>query len=78
MRSIQEQWDDFSKNIIPRGAGEIQRDECKKSFYAGALTMIEAMGEIATAGLSEQAEEATINGLQSEIVDFFETLGLPG
>lgn len=35
-----EQWNEFSRNILPKNCSEIQRKEMKRAFYAGAQSIL--------------------------------------
>jgi hypothetical protein len=39
MKTLFDHWKSFERAIVPKGAGAIQREECRRSFYAGAAAM---------------------------------------
>ena len=43
MNTIQTQWEDFKIKVIPKTASNIQVSEMKKSFYAGACSILAIM-----------------------------------
>ena len=40
---IHEQWDEFARAVIPRGASQTQRQEMRRAFYAGAQGLLKAI-----------------------------------
>lgn len=48
MKSVRQLWESFRDATIPPTASQVQVDECRRSFYAGAWGMLcefERMGE---------------------------------
>ncbi len=43
MKRIKSSWNGFQRDVIPKGASSVQRDEMEKSFYAGAVTVVSVM-----------------------------------
>lgn len=39
MKLIADAWRDFEIKVIPLNAHKIQRTECRRAFYAGAISM---------------------------------------
>ena len=35
-----EQWDQFSRSVLPRDAPQVQRTEMRRAFYAGAQSIL--------------------------------------
>lgn len=33
---LAEQWDSYSREVLPKNASTVQRWECRRAFYAGA------------------------------------------
>jgi len=37
---LADQWQDFEKRVLPADAGEVQRIETRRAFYAGAQALL--------------------------------------
>lgn len=60
-----EQWRTYDTFVVPRDAPEVQREECRRAFYAGAFAMFELM--IAAAEHDDEAVcETRIAALETE------------
>lgn len=70
MNTIQEQWEDFKKNVIPVSAPDIQVAEMQKAFYAGAYASIMVMVKISAEGVSENAGAEIFETLKNECESF--------
>jgi hypothetical protein len=68
MRSIDAEWRSYEKAVVPKTAGEVQRQETRRAFYAGASAMLNMQMEMAE--LSEDAAVAVLNGLHEEAGSF--------
>ncbi len=67
--SIGEAWANYLANVLePAGAGDVQREECKRAFYAGAAAMFGAM--LAAAELEEDPAAARLEALDRELEDY--------
>ena len=62
---IETQWDNFEKKVLPIGASDIQRIEMKRSFYAGATSIIMVL----TQSSDEQSDDL-VAGILQEINNF--------
>ena len=40
MKEIQTQWESYKANVLPTDAHPIQLTECRRAFYAGAMTAV--------------------------------------
>jgi len=74
MNTIQEQWGDFRKNVVPISAPDIQVSEMQKAFYAGAYASIMVMIKISAEDVSEDAGVQIFETLKNEC----ESFGLTG
>ena len=72
MNTIQSEWEGFSSKVMHTDAPKRQRIEMRRSFYAGARSMLVILKEMADAGFSEEAAEAVLCGLDEESAAFFE------
>jgi hypothetical protein len=66
--SIGEAWASYLAAVIPAGAGETQREESKRAFYAGAAAMFGDM--LDAAELEEDAAAARLEALDRELADY--------
>lgn len=70
-RTIKAVWDDYRTKVIPRDAGPVQVEACRRSFYAGALAFFNCMmggldpGEDAT-----PSDVAHLDALNKELQQF--------
>ena len=69
MQSIGEAWASYSAEVVPADAPDVQREECKRAFYAGAQGMYWAVME-AVEPTDESACEARLASLHAEMQDF--------
>jgi hypothetical protein len=65
---IGESWADYLAKVVPADASAVQREECKRAFYAGAAAMFGAMLEAAE--LDEDPAAASVEALDRELSDF--------
>jgi hypothetical protein len=72
-RSIAEAWRSYDARVLPAVAGEVQRMETRKAFYAGAMVLFNILLHGVSDG-DEMTEEddALYDGLQRELSDFFD------
>lgn len=70
-RTIAEQWRSYEREVLPPTAGQLQRQETRRSFYAGAQAMV----EIVLHGVSDEPEmtdddEQPLTRLHAELEQF--------
>jgi hypothetical protein len=66
---IGESWASYLAEVVPATAPEVQREECKRAFYAGAQAMFQAVMQ--TADLpDDDASEARLVAIEREMQDF--------
>ena len=46
MKLIADAWRDFEIQVIPLNAPEVQRTECRRAFYQGALALLSGVAGI--------------------------------
>lgn len=68
---IKHHWLSYRREVVPPQAGEVQVEECRRAFYAGALAVWSSI----MSGLSEGSEpqptdEALLASIQAEFVEF--------
>jgi hypothetical protein len=66
---IGEYWASYLADVMPAAAGELQREECKRAFYAGAQAMLSAVFA-ATDPIDEDECQARIAALERELLDY--------
>lgn len=73
-KPLENQWLLYAKQIMPAGASQIQRQETRRSFCAGASAMFGLFTDMPD-GISEEEGAAIISALQQECADFFSRVG---
>jgi hypothetical protein len=67
--TIGEHWASYLAEVVPAGASDVQREECKRAFYGGAQAMFACMLE-AVAPDDETACESRVAALERELHDY--------
>lgn len=67
-RTIGEQWASYQAEVVPTVASDVQREECKRAFYAGANAMFSAV--MAAMAYDDTAAAARLQALDREMRDF--------
>jgi len=70
MNTLQKEWKDYEAAAINPKAGDVQRLETQKAYYAGAYTVLMILGEISAGVISEEAAVEVLRGLNLECHDF--------
>jgi hypothetical protein len=70
MRTIFDQWSEFERRILSESAGPVQRMEMRRSFYAGAQSMLNELKELGDADVSDDAGMGVLEGYQDELLAF--------
>jgi len=65
MKTVFEEWKSYERDVVPPDAPAVQREECRRAFYAGAFAMF-GLVITATEPRSEEDCEANLQGLQDE------------
>ena len=76
MRSVQQEWESYRNAVIPPDAPQIQHQECKRAFYAGAHSIMQFLMSMSDDNLSEEAGSAILEGLRQELCDFASRVGI--
>jgi hypothetical protein len=64
-------WREYAEKIIPANAPPVQKQECRRAFYAGAAAFLDAMMSGLSADSEPTAEdEAHMERLSSELHQF--------
>lgn len=75
MKTVFEQWKSYERDVVPKNAPMIQREECRRAFYAGGYA---AFGLVmaATDPDDEDECEARLQALQDELESILTDLRL--
>ena len=67
-RYVEQKWQVYLGEVVPEGAGEVQRRECRRAFYAGAKSVISVLLETIPQDGSEPtpADEQVFEALDEE------------
>ena len=72
---IEKKWLEFSGMVMPEEAGQTQRTEMRRSFYAGAASLFETITRSLTPGQEPTDEDiAMLQGVHDELKAYFEAL----
>lgn len=69
MKTIEQEWERYKKEVIPETAGAVQVNECKRAFYGGAAIMFRCMLEAS----DQQKEEDAMSALFEEVDHFIQS-----
>lgn len=71
LNSIEHEWHGFAKMVFAKtDAGDTQRSEMKKAFFAGAWMMFTAVEEIGEPHVSEDEGMAYLEARRRECLEF--------
>ena len=71
------QWQSYANKVVPADAPAIQREECRRAFYAGAAAMLALV--LAAVEPAEGDEcEGNLQQLEEELTAMSHELRLPG
>jgi len=63
---LAEQWDSFSREVVPRDASVTQRKETRRAFYAGALGVLPLIMH----GEPTEEDLSLLRDLREELAEF--------
>lgn len=66
-RPLEEAWVTYRDGVLPKDAPQVQIDECKKAFFAGAFTHSSLMMQVSQEGVAEDHAVEILNGVDREI-----------
>lgn len=70
-RTLAAAWANYEANVMPAGAGAVQRSEGRNCFYAGAQTLfLLLMTELAEEKDPTEADLHAIDGIHDELTAF--------
>lgn len=67
--TLLEAWQSFERHVVPAGASAIQREECRRAFYAGAVGLRKLIDD-AVEPLDEAENQARLQALDDELNAF--------
>lgn len=74
MNTIQGEWNAYAEHVMPSDAPPVQRQDMRRSFYAGYMAALLQMTTIAHSvshgDLSEAAGKAIVDGVREELLRF--------
>lgn len=77
MKKLKRGWDRYLIEVIPPTAGEVQKEESRRAFYAGAVHLFATVMEMMTPGKECTEEDVkNMNSIHDELVDFKEEMKL--
>ncbi len=66
-----EQWNEFSRTVLPKDAGAVQRKEMRRAFYAGAQCILfRLIASFAPESEPTDADLKIMQDLDQELQDF--------
>lgn len=68
--TIQSEWENYRDKVLPKDAQLIQRIECKRAFYLGAMSMFKLREELTNSTLSEKSIESVLKIWEEEMKTF--------
>lgn len=68
--TVNSMWAEFARAVMPKDASNIQRSEMKKSFYAGAWRMLQAVKEIGEESVNDDEGVDWLEACYIEIQQF--------
>lgn len=75
LRSIEEEWKEYTAKIFSgMKVSQVQYEETKKAFFAGAFIMLNQLQTIGTDKISEDEGVVHLENLKREIEHFFRSL----
>lgn len=71
LRVIEQGWNSYRKHVVPADAPEVQVNECRNSYYAGALILFESIFMIMDDDREPTAQDLQrMSDIQAELQEF--------
>jgi hypothetical protein len=70
MKTIAEMWQSYDRDVLPPEAGEVQRRETKRAFYAGVWSLLQQFKAVGSDDISEAQGAAILEAIQQEVGAF--------
>ena len=71
-KPIEAEWRAYAEQVIPFDASDRQLVECRKAFYAGATSLVRALGKQKPEGNPIEAYLAVVEGATDELKRFID------
>lgn len=72
-RILADEWNSYARAVIPNGVSDVQREEMRSAFYAGALGVFNAIVAPLTNGSDVQPEDVErMVDIHAELKEFGE------
>lgn len=75
MGLLQEAWKQFEQGVMPVDAGDVQRQEMRRAFFAGAWTVHCELMRIGQDHITEAEGQAVLTDLHREFVHYQQRIG---
>ena len=72
MNTVQEHWQSFMTQVIPKDAPPVQINEMRIAFYAGATAMCGIHNNIIDMDISNEAVIRIMKGCEDEVMRFIQ------
>jgi hypothetical protein len=73
--TLGEEWADYLKGVIPSNAPDVQVQECKLAFYAGAYVMFGLVSNASAEAPDEDTGARRLEAIRQECMDHFTNFG---
>lgn len=70
LTSVADSWQTYRDGVIPKGASDIQVEECRRAFYAGAYFMLLNIADGITSETADEDGVAALEALKAECEAF--------
>lgn len=67
---IEVSWQTYLEKVVPENACDIQRRECKRAFFAGAVVAMSVLKEVGEREMNEDRGAAILEDVDCEIKQF--------
>lgn len=70
MSFIQQLWESYANEVVPKGAPPIQIQETRRAFYAGATALLQAQMALGDEGVTEEEGVRFFEDISEDIKEF--------
>ncbi len=74
MKPINEAWETYRDGVLPKESLQVQIDECRKAFYAGAFSHHAITTGIGEPDVSEEHGMKLLSAVDEEIREFVQSI----
>jgi hypothetical protein len=75
MKTLEQEWLNYSSRILPKGCSPVQRQETRRAYYAGIWTLLQMVKEIGDDEVSEDQGVQELEKLENECINFMSQIG---